>query len=69
MKRVNMHIIKNEECFRDLNLSSALNTDWEFLMMLHNEGRKTAEKWIATNYDLVGSKKPIDEFMFNDFVS
>ena len=70
MKRMNMHMIKNEDSFKNLNLSSALNTDWDFLMMLHNEGRKAADKWINDHYNDVGSKThTLDEGMFKDFVS
>ncbi len=70
LKRMNMHMIKNEDSFKNLNLSSALNTDWDFLMMLHNEGRKAAGNWINNNYDNVGSKAhKLDEAMFQDFVS
>lgn len=68
MKRINMHVIKNEESFKDLNLSSALNTDWDFLIYLRDEGRKTAEKWIQENYDSVGVKNTFDQAMFDDFV-
>eukprot|EP01037_Dinobryon_pediforme_P017406 gene17406-17597_t len=70
MKRMNMHMIKNEDSFKDLNLSSALNTDWDFLMMLHNEGRKAADRWINDHYDDVGSKThKLDDGLFKDFVS
>ncbi len=70
LKRINMHMIKNEDSFKNLNLSSALNTDWDFLMMLHNEGRKTADKWINDHYDKVGTaQNTLDEGMFKDFVS
>lgn len=70
MKRLNMHLIKNENTFRDLNLSSALNTDWEFLTMLFKEGRSTAEKWIHKNYDNVGSNNyELSQEIFGDFVS
>ena len=69
MKRMNMHVIKNEDSFKGLNLSSALNTDWDFLMMLHNEGRKTADKWINDHYEKVGTQQhSLDEGMFKDFV-
>ncbi|NBT85371.1 MAG: patatin-like phospholipase family protein [Alphaproteobacteria bacterium] len=70
MKRMNMHMIKNEDSFKNLNLSSALNTDWDFLMMLHNEGRKAADRWINDHYDDVGSKThKLDDGLFKDFVS
>jgi NTE family protein len=70
MKRVNMHVIKNEEAFKGLNLSSALNTDWDFLTRLHEAGYKTAEGWIERNYETLGTGKPsIDQKMFSDFIS
>lgn len=69
IKRMNMHMIKNEDVFKDLNLSSALNTEWEFLEMLFKEGRKSAEKWLAANFDKVGTRQhSLDEEMFKDFV-
>jgi NTE family protein len=69
VKRINMHMIKNEDSFKGLNLSSALNTDWDFLMMLHNEGRKAADKWINDHFDKVGTRQhSLDEGMFKDFV-
>lgn len=68
MTRYNMHLIKNEAVFKNLNLSSALNTDWDFLMMLFESGRKTAERWIKKNYDKVNVKTPLDPEIFDDFV-
>lgn len=56
IKKVNMHIIENPEIFASLHHSSALNSDWDFLQHLFTEGRKTAEKWLAKNYDDIGVK-------------
>ncbi|MDR3155522.1 MAG: patatin-like phospholipase family protein [Holosporaceae bacterium] len=70
IKRISMHVIKNEDIFKSLNLSSALDTDWDFLQMLKNEGRKTADRWLLVNFDNLGSKKhTLDEAIFSDFVS
>jgi NTE family protein len=70
LSRLNMHMIKNEDTFKNLNLSSALNTDWDFLTMLRDEGRKAASKWIKERFDFVGADDAtIDEEMFADFVS
>jgi NTE family protein len=70
LPRINMHLIKNENTFKNLNLSSALNTDWDFLMMLHEEGRATAERWIRKNYDTVGTiNHKMDDETFKDFIS
>lgn len=69
VKRVGMHVIKNEYAFKGLNLSSALNTDWDFLQMLKNEGRKTADHWIMEHFDNLGSKThSLDEAMFSDYL-
>jgi NTE family protein len=67
-KRISMHVIKNEDAFKTLNLSSALDTDWDFLQMLKGEGRKTADRWLMSNFDNLGNKHSLDEGMFSDFV-
>jgi NTE family protein len=72
LKRVNIHLIKNEDVFSSLNLSSALNTDLDFLMHLYNAGRDTAKLWISSNYKRVGTHFKMDEaekYVFSDFVS
>ena len=56
LKRMNVHLIENEATFQDLGWSSKLNTDWEFLSHLKEEGRKTADKWIEKNYDKIGKQ-------------
>lgn len=68
LTRTNMHVIKNEEVFKKLNLSSALNTDWDFLTMLFEAGRKTASEWIVNHYDKVGVTHSLDPRMFDDYV-
>lgn len=69
LTRTNMHVIKNEETFKKLNLSSALNTDWDFLMTLFEAGRKTATDWINNHYDKVGVTHSLDPHMFDDYMS
>ena len=69
LNRMNIHLIKNEDTFKNLNLSSALNTDWDFLQMLFHEGRKTADKWLLRNFDKIGtSQSTLDPEIFHDFV-
>lgn len=60
IKRVFMHVIKNEEIFEHLGWSSKLNSEWEFLSHLFEQGRETADKWIKTHYDDVGVKSTAD---------
>lgn len=54
IKKVNMHIIENTQVFADLDHTSALNSDWDFVHYLFEQGRETAEKWMAKNYDNIG---------------
>lgn len=54
MKRVYLHLIRNEAIFQDLGFSSKLNTDWDFLSHLFTAGREAADQWIRTHYDDVG---------------
>lgn len=69
VKRVNMHLIKNEDAFRGLNLSSALNSDWEFLQMLKEAGRSTADNWLKANkHHICSDQHRLDEAVFANFV-
>ena len=68
VKRMNIHLIKNEDAFRGLNLTSALNTDWEFLQMLKEAGRSTADNWLKAHKEKIGTKQhSIDEEVFSNF--
>lgn len=63
IKKINMHVIEDEETFQELGWSSKLNTEWEFLNHLFEKGRAAADTWIKKNYDKVGkeSTAPIKE--------
>jgi NTE family protein len=60
MKRLNMHMIHNEGLFTELDLTSARNSEIDFLEYLFEKGRKTAEEWIAENFDAIGSRSTVD---------
>jgi NTE family protein len=49
------HLITVDQLFKDLNFSSKLNTSWEFLNRLREEGHKAAELWLKTDFPLVGN--------------
>jgi NTE family protein len=69
MTRYNLHIIRNEESFDRLNMSSALNTDETFLHFLREEGYKTADVWLRDHFDEIGTKIPVDgDHTFSDFM-
>jgi NTE family protein len=60
LKRVNMHIIQNEDFFLGLDESSHYNTQWYFLEHLYQEGVRTAERWIKENFDDIGRRSTAD---------
>ena len=43
-----------------LGASSKFNAEWDFLCMLRDEGRRTAETFLNTNADNVGKRSSID---------
>lgn len=55
-RKVYMHNINPEEDMWDLNISSKLNTGWDFLIYLRDLGQKYADEWIEKNYDKIGKE-------------
>jgi len=56
IKKVNMHLLENTQVFSDLDHTSAMNSDWDFLTFLFEKGRETAGKWLEKNYDSIGER-------------
>ncbi len=54
LKKINLHALSADNALGDLNLSSKLNTSWEFLMHLKNLGYKACDNWIEKNFDNIG---------------
>lgn len=54
LKPVHLHNISADENLKGLNLSSKLNTTWDFLMYLKNLGYKVCDEWLAKNFDKIG---------------
>ncbi|MDD3020434.1 MAG: patatin-like phospholipase family protein [Alphaproteobacteria bacterium] len=55
-----IHAIRAEDVMRKLELSSKYDTSWTFLKNLRDQGRKSAKKWLAENFDAVGQKSTIN---------
>lgn len=68
LKRINIHLIKNEDVFLHLNASSTLNTHWDFLQYLYHAGKETANQWIKAHFHTIGSDHPINNDIFNYFI-
>jgi NTE family protein len=63
IKKLNMHVIKNKDLFEELDLSTALNTEWKFLEHLFEAGFKSGQQWLGDHYDDIGvrSSARLDE--------
>ena len=59
-KRVLVHLIEAEDLIRKLSWSSRLNGDWDFLMHLHEMGRRRADIWLKANFDRIGVASTVD---------
>lgn len=60
LKKVNVHIIEDNQFFSGLDPSSMLNTDKDFLKMLYERGRAVAAEWVKQHYGDVGVKSSIN---------
>lgn len=56
LKPVYLHNISADTQLGELNLSSKLNTTWDFLMYLKNLGYKACDEWLEENFDKIGKE-------------
>ncbi|MFG1464311.1 patatin-like phospholipase family protein [Xanthobacter sp. DSM 24535] len=57
--KMRIHMVPNA-LMSTLGYSSKLNAEWEFLSMLRDEGRKSAEAFLARDADNLGKRSSID---------
>jgi len=57
--RMRIHRIASDVMV-DLGYSSKLNAEWDFLVMLRNEGRRAAESFLAAHSDDIGKMSTLD---------
>ena len=60
LRRMLIHAVDAEDFMRELSVTSKLNADWDFLCHLRDIGRKAAGKWLAANFDALGTRSSID---------
>jgi NTE family protein len=60
LKRLLVHLIEADDVMQGLGVSSKLNADWEFLMHLHQIGRKRADRWLNAHLASVGIESTVD---------
>jgi NTE family protein len=56
LKRMLIHTEDAEDIVVKLGASSKLNADWDFLMWLHETGRKRGEAFLNEHYDKLGNE-------------
>ncbi len=56
IKKINLHNISSDVHLGELNLSSKLNTSWDFLMHLKDLGYKATDSWLKENFESIGKK-------------
>lgn len=54
LKKINLHCLSADKSLEEFNLSSKLNTSWDFLMHLKELGYKACDGWLRSNYDNIG---------------
>lgn len=59
-REIFVHCISGYDSLDHLSYSSKLNTSWDFLQHLKEEGRKTADAWLDNEYDAVGLRSTFD---------
>jgi NTE family protein len=59
LKKVYLHSISADHDLSELNLSSKLNTSWDFLMHLKNLGYAACTKWLDENFDKIGKESTL----------
>lgn len=61
------HRIAGDDTLGKLSVSSKMNAEWPFLCHLRDEGRRTAERWLAEHFEALGSRSTLDvESVYRD---
>jgi NTE family protein len=64
----NLHLIKDDLLFSELDGGSLLNMNLDFLKRLHKFGLKAGQKWIEENFDQLGKKIPFSDAIYSDYI-
>jgi NTE family protein len=59
-ERLLIHRIYDEDAFADLNASSKMNAEFNFLEHLFGLGQRSAETWLAKHFDDIGERSTVD---------
>jgi NTE family protein len=59
-REIFVHTISGYDALSQLSYSSKMNTSWEFLLHLKEQGRAIADKWLKSDFKEVGLKSTFD---------
>jgi NTE family protein len=68
MRRINLHIIKDNEFFSDLSAASKMNTGWPFMSKLRRAGFRAGQRWIEEHFDSLGDNLPFPQHVLDDYI-
>jgi NTE family protein len=57
---IRLHLIEGQEAMASLGASSKLNTEWEFLVLLRDIGRRAAGAFLDQHFDEIGQTGTMD---------
>ena len=60
LKRLNLHLIRDDAFFGGIDRASGFCADPDFLEYLFKAGRRCGKRWIEENYDNIGKKSTAD---------
>ena len=60
LKRMNIHMIGDEERMRALGATSKMNAELDFLLHLKSLGQDAADAWLTGNWSHIGQRSTID---------
>ncbi len=59
-RRINMHRVVLEGSAQELDYESRLKTDYDFFVMLRDEGRRAARRFLDAHFDDIGIRGTVD---------
>jgi len=59
LKPVYLHNISADNELSEFNLSSKLNTSWDFMMHLKDLGYKACDRWVSENFEHIGKESTL----------
>jgi NTE family protein len=54
------HVIQDQERMSRFGMRSKYDTDWRFLLRLHEYGHEAAERWLEENFEHLGQRSTLD---------